>query len=90
MSGNLNSRISNTVYSHRRRKAIVIAFDGNSPVLNLVQEAKNGKGKSKIYVNQENQLLREKADTLDGYVTGFKENEDLTNIILNDNPEILS
>ena len=26
-----------------RRKSIVIAFDGNSPVLNLVQEAKNGK-----------------------------------------------
>ena len=37
-----------------RRNSIVIAFDGNSPVLNLVQEAKNGKGKSKIYVNPEN------------------------------------
>ena len=39
-----------------RRKSVVIAFDGNSPVSNLVQEAKNGKGKSKIYVNQENHL----------------------------------
>ena len=27
-----------------RRKSVVIAFDGNSPVSNLVQEAKNGKG----------------------------------------------
>ena len=28
-----------------RKKAVVMAFDGNSPVSNLVQEAKNGKGK---------------------------------------------
>lgn len=73
-----------------RRKAIVIAFDGNSPVLNLVQEAKNGKGKSKIYVNQENQLLREKADTLEGYVVPFEMQDNIVNKIFEDNPEILS
>ena len=73
-----------------RRKSIVIAFDGNSPVLNLVQEAKNGKGKSKIYVNQENQLLREKADTLEGYVVPFKMEDNIVNKIFEDNPEILS
>ena len=71
-----------------RRKSIVIAFDGNSPVLNLVQEAKNGKGKSKIYVNQENQLLREKADTLDGYVVPFEMQDKIVNKIFEDNPEI--
>ena len=43
-----------------RRTSIVIAFDGNSPVSNLVQEAKNGKGKSSIYVNTENYNLRVK------------------------------
>ena len=73
-----------------RRKSIVIAFDGNSPVLNLVQEAKNGKGKSKIYVNQENQLLREKADTLEGYVVPFEMQDGITQKIFEDNPEILS
>ena len=73
-----------------RRKAIVIAFDGNSPVLNLVQEAKNGKGKSKIYVNQENQLLREKADTLEGYVVPFEMQDNIVDKIFEDNPEILS
>ena len=26
---------------------VVVAFDGNSPVSNLIQEAKNGKGKAK-------------------------------------------
>ena len=73
-----------------RRKSIVIAFDGNSPVLNLVQEAKNGKGKSKIYVNQENQLLREKADTLEGYVVPFEMQDNIVGKIFEDNPEILT
>ena len=75
-----------------RRKSVVIAFDGNSPVLNLVQEAKNGKGKSKIYVNKENTLLREKADTLEGYVVPFEMQDNQDNIvskIFEDNPEIL-
>ncbi len=71
-----------------RRKSIVIAFDGNSPVLNLIQEAKNGKGKSKIYVNQENQLLREKSDTLDGYVIPFEMQDNVVGKIFEDNPEI--
>ena len=73
-----------------RRKAIVIAFDGNSPVLNLVQEAKNGKGKSKIYVNKENTLLNEKAETLEGYVVPFEmQNNNIIGKIFEDNPEIL-
>ena len=72
-----------------RRKAIVIVFDGNSPALNLVQEAKNGKGKSKIYVNKKNSLLREKAETLEGYVVAFDINEQIVEKIFEDNPEIL-
>ena len=72
-----------------RRKAIVIAFDGNSPALNLIQEAKNGKGKSKIYVNKENPLLREKAETLEGYVVPFKMQDDIVEKIFEDNPEVL-
>ena len=73
-----------------RRKAVVIAFDGNSPVLNLVQEAKNGKGKSKIYLNKENTLLNEKAETLEGYVVPFEmQNNNIIGKIFEDNPEIL-
>ena len=72
-----------------RRKSIVIAFDGNSPVSNLVQEAKNGKGKSKIYVNQENELLKEKANTLDGYVIPFEMRDNIVKKIFEDNPELL-
>ena len=47
-----------------RRSSVVLAFDGNSPVSNLVQEAKNGKGKAKIYINEEIPVLREKARSL--------------------------
>ena len=72
-----------------RRKSIVIAFDGNSPVLNLVQEARNGKGKSKIYVNIENSVLADKARNLGGYVVPFDFSKNLADIILNDNPEIV-
>ena len=73
-----------------RRKSIVIAFDGNSPVSNLVQEAKNGKGKSKIYVNEENQSLKEKANSLEGYVIPFTLKDDIVEKILKDNPELSS
>ncbi len=71
-----------------RIKSIVIAYDGNSPVSNLVQEAKNGKGKAKIYVNDENENLRQKAKNLGGYVEAFDFDEDIVEKILKDNPEI--
>ncbi len=74
-----------------RRTSIVIAFDGNSPVSNLVQEAKNGKGKSSIYVNTENYNLRVKAKSLQGYVVPFNlvDNDKIVDVILDDNPEII-
>ena len=75
-----------------RRNSIVIAFDGNSPVSNLVQEAKNGKGKSKIYVNKDNYNLRVKARSLQGYVVPFNfGNNDnrIVDKILEDNLEII-
>lgn len=72
-----------------RRSSIVIAFEGNSPVSNLVQEAKNGKGKAKIYVNSENENLRQKAENLEGYVTPFDFKMDIAEKILRDNSEII-
>lgn len=71
-----------------RRNSIVIAFDGNSPVSNLVQEAKNGKGKSKIYVNENIPALKDKAKYLTGYVTSFKISDDIVDKIIEDNLEI--
>ena len=73
-----------------RRPSIVLALDGNSPVSNLVQEAKNGKAKSKIYINDKVEALKEKANSLNGYVTKFNlDTNDLINKIQNDNPDII-
>ena len=71
-----------------RINTIVIAFDGNSPVSNLIQEAKNGKAKSKIYVNNANENLAQKAKDLEGYVIPFSLDGDLVKMILDNNPDI--
>ncbi len=71
-----------------RRNSVVVAFDGNSPVSNLIQEAKNGKGKAKIYVNSDVDVLKEKAKSLEGYVRLFDDNTSLANEILEDNPNL--
>ena len=66
---------------------------GASPSVNsisdLVQEAKNGKGKAKIYVNEENPILSDKARTLGGYVIPFNVRQNIIDKILEDNPEIV-
>ena len=54
----------------------------------MVQEAKNGKGKSRIYVNSANESLKEKANLLEGYVVPFNINDDIVERILEENPEI--
>ncbi|SDB34079.1 Adenosine/AMP deaminase [Pseudobutyrivibrio sp. YE44] len=54
-----------------RRPSIVIAFDGNSAAGNLIQEAKNGKGQSAIFVWANSKNLMQKAKSLQGYVHVF-------------------
>lgn len=71
-----------------RRDSVVIAFDGNSPVSNLIQEAKNGKAKAKIYANKENENLKNKARILKGYITSFKLEDDIWKKILDENENI--
>ena len=51
-----------------RRTSVVIVFDGNSAAANLIQEAKNGKAKSYIYINKDAKTLKDKASLLKGYV----------------------
>ena len=71
-----------------RRSSAVIAYDGNSPAYNLIQEAKNGKGKAKIFVNSENNNLKEKANSLNGYVIPFKYTDSIADKLLKDYPEL--
>lgn len=64
-----------------RRESTVIAIDGNSAGANLIQEAKNGKGKADIYVSRHSTGLRAKAKSLEGYVKLFDWNDDLAHEI---------
>ena len=52
-----------------RRNCVLFAFDGNSAIANLVQEARNGKGRSWIFVHPKSPMLKAKAASLQGYVT---------------------
>ena len=52
-----------------RRNCCLFAFDGNSSVANLVQEARNGKGKTRIFLYPKSAMLKAKAASLEGYVT---------------------
>lgn len=52
-----------------RRNSVLFAFDGNSSVANLVQEARNGKGYSWIFIHPKSAMLKAKAASLEGYVT---------------------
>ncbi len=56
-----------------RRPSVVVAFDGNSAGANIIQEAKNGKGKALILVWARSRTLREKANSLEGYINFFDE-----------------
>ena len=53
----------------RRFPSVLLAFDGNSAALNLIQEARNSRNKCRIFVNSHSRGLSEKADLLKGYVT---------------------
>ncbi len=69
-----------------RRPSMVVAFDGNSAAANLIQEAKNGKGRSDIFVWSHSKNLMQKAKSLHGYVYSFDEDNPIDQAmqILND------
>ena len=52
----------------RKTPSLLLAFDGNSSALNLIQEARNGKEKCMIYINPKSRDLTAKAKMLEGYV----------------------
>ncbi|MCC6094969.1 MAG: hypothetical protein LIV24_08155 [Eubacterium sp.] len=60
-----------------RRPSVLIGFDGNSAAENMIQEAKNGKGCSGIFIWNKSKTLREKAASLEGYVHFFDEKNTL-------------
>ena len=65
----------------KRRPSVVIALDGNSAGTNVIQEARNGKRKARIFINRHATSLYSKARTLRGY-TAVIENADAADQIL--------
>ena len=52
----------------KRQPSVLIAFDGNSAALNLIQEARNARHKCRIYINPRSRGLAAKGKLLEGYV----------------------
>ena len=75
----------------KRRVSMLVVFDGNSAGANMIQEAKMGKKKCRIFVSGNSRMLRNKAQTLQGYVTLFTEKDDRMEDILSflDSRELL-
>ena len=59
------------------RPSILLAFDGNSAAANLIQEARNGKEKCRIFFNPRSRSLAAKAKMLEGYVMPLTDAESI-------------
>ena len=57
----------------KRMPSALLAFDGNSAALNLIQEARNGRKKCRIFINPKSRGLAVKAKLLEGYVHPLSE-----------------
>lgn len=64
----------------KQRKSILLAFDGNSAAANLIQEANNSKYECRIFIDERRKMLRQKAESLQGYITLFRDAEILAEI----------
>ncbi|MDO4378112.1 MAG: adenosine deaminase [Erysipelotrichia bacterium] len=71
-----------------RRNSIVLAFEGNSALGNLVQEARNGKGKADIYLSTGCKTLKEKLISLRGYITSCTDSKSVIDKIIHKKYEI--
>ncbi len=59
----------------KRMPSVLLAFDGNSAAQNLIQEARNGREKCRIFLNPRVRDLAVKARMLEGYVRPLEEAE---------------
>ena len=60
--------------------SVLLAFDGNSSALNLIQEARNGREKCRIYINFKSRDLAAKAKMLEGYVQPLANPENILSL----------
>ena len=65
----------------KRMNSALIVFDGNAPAQNLLQEAKNGRCKCRIFVNPRSRGLSVKAKMLEGYVEPLETTERIISVL---------
>ncbi|MCQ2508027.1 MAG: adenosine deaminase [Dorea sp.] len=65
----------------KRRQSVILALDGNSAAANLIQDAKNSRYKSRTFIGAHSKILREKADSLQGYVTLLSDGDSADEIL---------
>ena len=65
----------------KRMNSVLLAFDGNAPAMNLIQEARNGRGRCDIFLNPRSRGLSVKAKLLEGYVEPLTENADIAGTV---------
>lgn len=65
----------------KRRQSVVIALDGNSSACNLMQDARNSKYESRIFVDERSSVLKSKADSLQGYITFISDGDNADEIL---------
>ncbi|MBO4837725.1 MAG: adenosine deaminase [Clostridia bacterium] len=66
----------------RRMPSVLLAFDGNSAALNLIQEARNGHEKCRIFISTRSRGLAAKAKLLEGYVRPIMDAETILKDLL--------
>ncbi|SFG68626.1 adenosine deaminase [Oribacterium sp. WCC10] len=65
----------------KRRQSVMIALDGNSAACNLMQDARNSKYESRIFVDEASDVLKSKAESLQGYITFINDSGDTDEIL---------
>ena len=65
----------------QKTPSLLLAFDGNSAALNLIQEARNGREKCRIFINPKSRDLAAKAKMLEGYVQPLTNPESILTVL---------
>ena len=66
----------------KRMPSALLAFDGNSAALNLIQEARNGREKCRIFIHPRSRGLAVKVKLLEGYVRPLTDAQTVLNAIM--------
>ena len=65
----------------QKTPSLLLAFDGNAAAMNLIQEARNGRKKCRIFINPKSRDLSAKAKILEGYVQPLTKPENIMKVL---------